>query len=199
MALSPIRQIRSMMDSRIQGKLLLGRGAVFQMGQKSTLTIVNGSFFVNAKWSRSDPFKSHLWIAAEANMTVVNNFSLYTDSRIYVHVGASLIIGGGYANYGLNLECYSSISIGRDVAIAANVSIRDSDNKSLFSNQDISHSRVEIGDHVWIGMNSTILKGVKIGAGAVIAAGSVVVHDVPANTLVGGVPAKFIRSNVHWH
>lgn len=46
---------------------------------------------------------------------------------------------------------------------------------------------------VWIGSNSTILQGVTVGDNAIIAAGSVVTKDVPANTIVGGVPAKPIR------
>ena len=49
-------------------------------------------------------------------------------------------------------------------------------------------------DNVWIGVRAVILRGVTIGAGSVIAAGSVVVKDVPARTLAGGVPAKVIRS-----
>jgi acetyltransferase-like isoleucine patch superfamily enzyme len=48
-------------------------------------------------------------------------------------------------------------------------------------------------------MNSQILKGVRVGNGAVVAAGSVVVRDVPDNSMVAGVPAKVIRENVRWH
>lgn len=50
-----------------------------------------------------------------------------------------------------------------------------------------------IGDDVWIGFNATILSGVNVGKGAVIAAGSVVTKDIPAYAIVGGVPAKVIR------
>lgn len=53
---------------------------------------------------------------------------------------------------------------------------------------------VHIGPHVWVGMRSLILKGVTIGEGAVVAAGSVVVKDVPPRTLVAGVPAKFVKA-----
>ena len=52
---------------------------------------------------------------------------------------------------------------------------------------------IVLGKNVWIGSNSTILQGVTIGDGAIIAAGSVVTKDVAANTIVGGVPARFIR------
>ena len=55
-----------------------------------------------------------------------------------------------------------------------------------------------IGSHVWIGCNVLILKGVTVGDGAVIAAGSVVTKDVPAASLVGGNPARILKENVTW-
>lgn len=57
---------------------------------------------------------------------------------------------------------------------------------------------VTIGNHVWIGCKSIILKGVNIGDGAIIAAGSVVTKDVPPFSLVAGSPAKLIKENVKW-
>ena len=54
-------------------------------------------------------------------------------------------------------------------------------------------NRIVIGKNVWIGSNSTILSGVTIGDNAVVAAGAVVHKDVEANSIVGGVPAKFIK------
>ncbi|WP_274617023.1 DapH/DapD/GlmU-related protein [Vibrio furnissii] len=52
---------------------------------------------------------------------------------------------------------------------------------------------ITIGDNVWIGANATVLPGVFIGNGAVIAAGAVVTKNVAANTVVGGVPAKTLK------
>lgn len=57
---------------------------------------------------------------------------------------------------------------------------------------------VEIGNNVWIGVGTTILKGVTIGDGAIIAAGSVVTKDIPARCLAAGVPAKVIKTDVEW-
>ena len=67
--------------------------------------------------------------------------------------------------------------------------------KISFSNEDLFNEfeRIEIGNDVWIGINSVILDGVKIGDGAIIGAGSVVTKDVDDYAIVGGVPAKLIR------
>ncbi len=53
---------------------------------------------------------------------------------------------------------------------------------------------IVLGRNVWVGANSTILQGVTVGDNAIIAAGAVVTKDVAANTVVGGVPAKYIRN-----
>lgn len=111
--------------------------------------------------------------------------------------GAKLTIGGGYANYNVKIDCYEEVRIGQGVAIANNVIIRDSDSHVISGQSGLS-SPIVIGDNVWIGMNSIILKGVRIGNGAVIAAGAVVTHDIADKCLVGGVPARIIRKNVDW-
>ena len=72
----------------------------------------------------------------------------------------------------------------------------DSDAHYLFGD---NHTKpVIIGDNVWIGTRVTILSGVKVGNGAVIAAGSLVKDNVPDNAMVAGVPAKIIQNNIEW-
>jgi acetyltransferase-like isoleucine patch superfamily enzyme len=127
----------------------------------------------------------------------VDDFRVMSGSTIHVHKGAKLTIGSGYANYNVEIYCFKDIQIGYGVALSHHVTIRDSDNHQLSGQKEVSLP-IKIGDHVWIGMNSIILKGVSIGDGAVVAAGTVVTHDVPAHALVAGVPAKVIRTDVKW-
>ncbi|MCA5585901.1 acyltransferase [Parabacteroides gordonii] len=103
-------------------------------------------------------------------------------------------------NNNARIYCTTHIEIGEEVLIGDNVSIRDTDNHQIFyeGHEQEVNSPVIIEDHVWIGINSTILKGVRIGKGAIIAAGAVVTKDIPAGCLAGGVPAKVLKQNVSW-
>jgi acetyltransferase-like isoleucine patch superfamily enzyme len=113
--------------------------------------------------------------------------------------GATLEInGGGYASRNLQIECRERITIGADVAIGPDVIIRDNDGHPLTIDGHKSTNPIKIGRKVWIGARSRILKGVTIGDGSIIAAGSVVTKDIPANCIAGGVPAKVLQSGVSW-
>lgn len=127
----------------------------------------------------------------------VDSFTFFTGFQVVVNKNAKLSIGSGYANYNVKIDCFKEIQIGQDVAISHNVIIRDSDNHQLTGQESVSLP-IKIGDHVWIGVNSVILKGVNIGDGSVIGAGSVVTRDIPARCLAAGIPARVIRSNIEW-
>lgn len=66
------------------------------------------------------------------------------------------------------------------------------------SSDSESEGGIVIGDHVLIGSDVKILKNVSIGSGSVIAANSVVTRSIPSNSLAGGVPARILKSDVHW-
>ena len=100
----------------------------------------------------------------------------------------------------LNYQCVVDnrawVSIGDNVGVGIGV-------KLITSSHDMSNpasragegklAAIVIEDGVWVGSGATILAGVTVGRGAVVAAGAVVTKDVPANTVVGGVPAREIR------
>jgi len=88
--------------------------------------------------------------------------------------------------------------IGNDVLIAAHCVIipanhNFSDASRPINAQGVNSKGIIIHDNVWIGAGCTILDGVEIGAGAIVAAGCVVNRDVPENVIVGGVPCRIIK------
>jgi acetyltransferase-like isoleucine patch superfamily enzyme len=94
--------------------------------------------------------------------------------------------------------CYKHVKIGKGTTIGWDVEILDCYFHHLLQDNFEMCKPIEIGSHVWIGSRATILKGVKIGSGSVVAYGAVVTNNVPENTLVAGVPAKIIKHNVQW-
>lgn len=114
---------------------------------------------------------------------------LYTDFGKNIQVGKNAFINGG-----CHIQDQGGITLGDDCLIGHNVVfatlnhfIEPSERASL------RPAPIVLGKNVWVGSSSTILQGVTIGDNAIIAAGSVVTKDVPANAIVGGVPARLIR------
>lgn len=198
-SLSAIASLKWLIHQKCTGKAFLYQGTRVHLHRSSSIEIQQGTLEFNKKWVPNDPFPSMLALGIDAKLIVNHNFKIYSGARISITNHANLILGSGYINNNLNLSCFNRIEIGNDVAIAENVTIRDSDNHNVGNQTKEVSQPITIGNHVWIGMNVTILKGVTIGDGAIIAAGAVVNKDVPANALAGGVPAKIIKEGVHWH
>jgi acetyltransferase-like isoleucine patch superfamily enzyme len=132
--------------------------------------------------------------------------SFYSNSigikqRCYISAGrgSEMIIGRDCGFSGAVISAKTSIKIGDRVLVGANVTICDSDRHSIQALERYSGGTgiskpILIGNDVWVGMNSVILKGVTIGDGSVIGANSVVINDVLPNTIVAGVPARYIKN-----
>lgn len=148
-------------------------------------------------------FGENVFISRGAHLFDIKELSLGNNSVIAADVvcrNFSLKMGShGTINFGCYLQ--GPITIGNDVRIAPKVNIIAENHR--FANPDIpircqgcESKGIEIGHDVWIGCNATILDGVKIGAHAVVAAGATVTKDVPAYSVVGGCPAKVIKSRL---
>ncbi len=138
----------------------------------------------------------YIVLGDSANLNINGNFVFSAGCRLGVMSHAELTLGNGYCNYDSKIYCFERIEIGNNVIISENVMIRDSDNHAI--NGRKKSSPIIIEDDVWIGARAIILKGVTIGKGSVVAAGAVVTRDVPPYSLVGGVPAKVLRSDIKW-
>ena len=136
-------------------------------------------------------------ICKDATLKVNGNFSMLLGCSLAITEGATLILGNGYMNLNSKIRCREKITIGDGTIISENVHIRDSDVHSIVGG-DCPTQPIRIGNHVWIGVGATILKGVNIGDGAIIGAGSVVTSDIPARCLAVGNPARVVKEDVSW-
>ncbi len=138
--------------------------------------------------------------------------------KVIFNSSAGEIIIGNNTQINGELICINKIVLGDNIFLAWGVTLFDNDShsidyrlrqkdmsdqindikvgKSFIENKDwsvVKSAPIIIKDNAWIGMNSIILKGVTIGEGSIVAAGSVVTHDVPDWTIVGGNPAQIIK------
>lgn len=127
---------------------------------------------------------------------VDESFSMFPP--FYTDCGKNITIGKNvFINSGCRFQDQGGIKIGDGALIGHNVVLatlnhgfKPEERSSLYP------APIVIGKNVWIGSNATVVPGITIGDNAIIAAGAVVAKDVPANTVVGGVPAKAMKSIV---
>ena len=99
-----------------------------------------------------------------------------------------------FINSGCRFQDQGGITIGDDVLLGHNVVLATLNHDPVVARRaSMLPAPIVIGDKVWIGANATVLPGVTIGKGAIVAAGAVVHRDVPPFTVVGGVPARILR------
>jgi acetyltransferase-like isoleucine patch superfamily enzyme len=120
-----------------------------------------------------------------------------------VSIGAKTVLGQE-----CTISAYKHVSIGRECVVADRVMLIDFDHGMVeverpIRLQGIYKRDVRVGHNVWIGYGACILRGVTVGDNAVIGTNSVVTKDVPANSVVAGVPARVLRmrdepTTLHW-
>jgi acetyltransferase-like isoleucine patch superfamily enzyme len=134
------------------------------------------------------------------NINISSHAVIYYDCEIRQHNLLTIGKGSVIGDHTILDARGGGVTIGNNVVLASHVSIwtlqhdyRDAEFRCTKGH----YGSVRIGDRAWIGPNVIILHDVEIGEGAVIAAGAVVTKDVPAFTLVGGIPAKYIGERPH--
>lgn len=124
--------------------------------------------------------------------------SLRVFPPFYTDFGKNIYVGEGvFINACCHFQDHGGVTLGGGCQIGHNVvfatlnhGLSPEERKSTYP------APIVLGKNVWVGSNATILQGVTIGDNAVVAAGAVVTKDVAANTVVGGVPARFIKTIV---
>lgn len=148
--------------------------------------------------------KSGRRCGVEPGVRIAGNCRVTLGDRVVLRRGVlvggdgQLVVGSGTViNEQVIIAASISVTIGSNCMLAPRVYILDVDHEYTsrdlpISKQGYRNAPVDIGDDVWIGTQSVILKGVRIGTGAIVAANSVVTRDVEPYTIVGGAPAKLI-------
>lgn len=151
---------------------------------------------------------SRLRIAPSDTLRVGSNSTVHA-SIISDRSGAKILIGCGTFIGASHIISATEINIGDNVLISWGCYLVDHDSHSIDpelrkndgrlwgkgakSWENVATEAIRIEDGVWIGFNAIILKGVTVGAGSVVAAGSIVTKNVPPYTVVAGNPARIIR------
>ncbi len=147
-------------------------------------------------------FETGTCIKGAGNISIGDDFFGGLRCALIAHGGGAIALGNRVrinSNVEINASVNGCISIGDDVLIGPNVVFRSSSHS--FARRDIpiaiqGHDAgiTTVGDDVWIGAGATIVGNVEIGKGAVVAAGAVVVRNIDPYSVVGGVPARLIKS-----
>jgi acetyltransferase-like isoleucine patch superfamily enzyme len=173
----------------------------YKLRGRSQLDIADSSIIKYRKLSIKDGCKLKV-----GSSSIMEGCISFDRDNAQISIGDRTFIGA------TNIVCAEKIEIGSDVLIAWGCTLVDHDSHSVNWDSrkndvcawrrgekdwtEVNIKPIKIFDKVWIGFNSIILKGLTIGEGAVVAAGSVVTKDVPPYTIVAGNPAKIIRQIV---
>ena len=132
-------------------------------------------------------------IANEGHMHIGDDFALgcaFGTASIVTSRHAAVDIGRGVTvNYGTSIRAARHVSLGDRVLVGPFCVIEDAD----VPGDEAHASSIEIGNDVWLAARVVVRPGARIGAGAVIAAGSVVDGEIPANAIASGAPARVLR------
>jgi acetyltransferase-like isoleucine patch superfamily enzyme len=152
-------------------------GKLFRVGRGVRILKKNGEINIGRKVQLHQGVKLSAW---------------GTEGYTKINIGDNTAIGDR-----TEIHAGQAVNIGSNCNISWDVCIMDRDYHKFNSPTEVIKP-VTICDNVWIGCNVIVMKGVTIGEGAVVAAGSVVTRDVPAKTVVGGNPARVIKEDIYW-
>lgn len=185
--------IRRITLHRVEGAFFLGHGAKIRHGslfQCGRSVVIEDDALLDALGTLGIKFGNRVTIGRGTTMVCTG---------VIKHLGHGVELGN---NVGINAGCYiggqGGVSIGNDVIMGPGVKIFSENHNFADTNvairlQGESRSPVRIEENCWIGANAMILAGVSLGAGCVVAAGSVVTKSAPGNTILAGVPARVLR------
>ena len=175
-----------------EGEYIVAGSEVHQFMCRASLEAQKITSEINNHFHTPEEFRE--LFSALTGKEIDETFSMFPP--IYTDYGKNITVGKNvFINSACCFQDQGGIEIGDGTLIGHQVVFATLNHDfSPEKRANLTPARIKIGNHVWIGANATILPGVTIGDNAVIAAGAVVANDVPMNTVVGGVPAKVIKT-----
>lgn len=183
-----------------------GNRAIFHGGELSWRSSVKIHGSNNTLQSSAKLTKSSVSIEGENNTVILEDGVSFAKGTVFVK-GNNLVlrIGSGTSfNTGCWVVCMgqgNTLEIGEGCMMADNVDIWNTDSHPIINDKgDVINTSlpIKIGNHVWLGKGSKVLKGVTIGDNAIVGMGSTVTKDITAATISVGTPAKIVHSGVNW-
>ena len=183
-----------------KGYLLPYKNSVIEMADGARIIIGTGHLAVNPNRPSGSHAEAFIRMRENAVLRVHDSLSLAYKATIEIHKDAEVEVGSAFINSDAVVLAAKKIQIGHGCLISRMVFIFDADLHPIYfeaGEQIIQPKPVIIGDHVWIGLQSVIVRGSKIGEGAVIAANSLVGGKIKAGTMASGNPARSY-SEIKW-
>lgn len=186
---------------RFNGRIFIGKGNLYIEGSgKIEFISPNSSLYVGVYTTVQTP--TVITIMNNAKLIVGQNVMIHRGTKIVVHENGTLKINDyTYINENSRVHCKKCISIGRRCAISWNTNILDTDIHTIqyFKDGKNNHDYgVNIGNEVWIGANTTILKGTVIENNCIVAANSLVMGRLKSRYIYGGNPCKELKTFETW-
>jgi acetyltransferase-like isoleucine patch superfamily enzyme len=203
--------IRSILDVNLMAKYYLnhkaGKGGMFVCRGRIQLSLAPDAIinppqevcYIGTPLLGTATPRNNTTVISAASEAIVTLNGAKIGRGVILSTGSSAQLNIGSHSYitdGTRIAAQNSIAIGKNCAISWGVTILDDDGHG-FGPPPYS-APIVIEDNVWIGCHVIILKGVTIGEGSVVAAGSVVNKSCPPHSLLAGVPARIVREGVNW-
>ena len=178
--------------------LLNHKYTLIQMDEGSRMHL-KARLHTGKKQVLASKMETRILLEKNSCLEVDGSFTCFAGSYIRIISDGKLILHGGFINENVQITVGDTIEIGEGFTCGRDVVIRSYDGHFIErEGYNISES-IKIGKNVWVGQGAKILKGVSIGDGAIIASGAIVLKDVPAHSIVAGIPAKVVSENIKWH
>lgn len=187
-------------SARFRGRVLLARRTRVVAARSARVELAPTAWLLIG-FHHHGPDRALLNLARGAHLVVDGTVQIWRGAQIHVMEGGRLELGDkDIFNEGSRVICCKSIHFGESSGLSWNATVLDSDLHPIAVGGEWVQQEmpVHIGDRVFLGAGATVLKGVRIGDGSVVAASALVNKDVPPRCLVGGNPARIIYKEVDW-